>query len=218
MKISLIPFFSLLAAASSQKISGQPDSYIYPGDGIDFEACFRDLDAADNIIRDGFVQQNEFLGLVLRYARRKCLTLNNQQVLLAFHALSSCVCASLEGQDASCCLGVNGQLDTGGALTPSARTEPQVQFPTSTCTLLHNTLPETVCAPENQGPFATSSPATSPPTSQPSGGLTSPPTLPPTSGTGGTSPIDILILIIIVVVVALVFVMMFFIMHEQHER
>lgn len=151
MRRSLIPFLSLLAVATAQS-SFQPDSFVYPGDGIDFEGCFRDLDAADNIVRDGGVRQNEFLGFIQRYASRKCLkndSLNLQQ-FAAFNALS-CVCASLEGQDASCCLGENGQLDTGGALTPRARTPPQVQFLTYTCITIDNTLPESACDLATQG-------------------------------------------------------------------
>lgn len=149
--ISLLPFFSLLAVATAQSAS-QPDSFIYPGDEIDFEACFRDLDAADNIIRDGGVRQNEFLGFIQRYASRKCLqndSLNLQQ-FAAFNALS-CVCASLEGQDASCCLGPNGKLDTGGALTAATRTQPEVQFLTYACITIDNTLPDTACKLSDSG-------------------------------------------------------------------
>jgi hypothetical protein len=153
MKISLLPFFSLLAVVTAQSASFEPDSFIYPGDGIDFEACMRDLDAADNIIRDGGVRQNEFLGFIQRYASRKCLTNDalNLQQYGAFNSLS-CVCASLEGQDNTCCLGENGQLDTGGALTQSARTQPQVQFLTFTCITIDNTLPDTACKLEDKDP------------------------------------------------------------------
>jgi hypothetical protein len=152
MQRSLLPLFSLLAVATAQSASFEPDSFIYPGDGIDFKGCMRDLDAADNIIRDGGVRQNEFLGFIQRYASRKCLTNDalSLKQFAAFNALS-CVCASLEGQDATCCLGENGQLDTGGALSQSARTQPQVQFLTYACITIDNTLPDTACNLEDSG-------------------------------------------------------------------
>jgi hypothetical protein len=144
MKRSLISFFSLLAVATAQ--SPSDFELIYPGDGINFEACYKDLDAADNIVRDGGVRQDEFLGFIQRYAERKCLTNNVMSLrqFAAFNALS-CVCASLEGQDESCCLGDNGQVDTGGALTRGSRTLPQIQFLIYTCITVDNTLPETAC-------------------------------------------------------------------------
>jgi hypothetical protein len=153
---SLITFSLLASFTSAQSVADQergPDYFIFPEDGVDFEKCFQDLDAADvSPTRDGGVRQPEFLGFLQKYARRKCLqneSLNLQQ-FAAFNALS-CVCASLEGQDQSCCLGENGQIDTGGALTPGRRTQPQVQFLTYVCITIDNTLRESACDPEILG-------------------------------------------------------------------
>lgn len=129
-------------------ISGiDPSLLILPGEGIDFEGCFSDLDKND-IDRDGGVRQDEFLGFIQDYAKRLCLS--NDELSLqqygAFNALS-CYCAAVEGQPESCCLGQNGLVDTGGALTPATRTEPQTQFLTYACITIDNTLPDSACQP-----------------------------------------------------------------------
>ena len=154
MKISLLTLLGLLAFATAQDVQVvdttgiDPALLILPGEGIDFEGCYSDLNRND-VDRDGGVRQNEFLGFVQDYAKRKCLT-NDALSLKQFAAFNSlsCYCASVEGQDGSCCLGENGLIDTGGSLTPASRTEPQIQYLIYVCITVDNTLPESACQPD----------------------------------------------------------------------
>jgi hypothetical protein len=124
-----------------------PSLIVRPPPGIDYPGCFKDLVTSD---RDGngIVEQKEYLGFIQEYGKRICyesdaLTLEQQA---AFNSLA-CLCRSREGNDASCCLEGNAKLPTAGALNPIGRTEEQMFYLTTVCTVTDGTMENSKCPP-----------------------------------------------------------------------
>jgi len=138
-----------------------------PNDGINYLACFADLNKAD-VNHNGEISANEYLGFVELYSKSIChytdrLTLQQRS---AFNTLA-CRCREQPGANPNCCLGNNAQISTAGAASAS-RTQAQLSYLIAVCRITDATIPQPRgCPPDsippNQPPPFVFTPAVPPP-------------------------------------------------------
>lgn len=136
---------AILSSASAQGASSDApiDETLVtrPAKDIDFPGCYSDLDKADRN-GDGVVKAKEYLNFVQEYGKRICFTTDalTLQQIGTFNTLA-CFCRTPDPKTDNCCLGGNAQIQTAGALLPTAQQTPSQQiYLTQVCKLTDATI------------------------------------------------------------------------------